>query len=84
MVYEVYLERAAERDLKRLGPREFSRVIAAISALAEDPRPLGCRKLLGSVNVWRVRVGTMRVIYEIDDTAGQVRALRVRHRREAY
>ncbi len=83
-MHEVYLERAAERDLRRLQPTEFQRVIAAIRALAENPRPPGCRKIAGSVNDWRVRVGVLRVIYEIDDGANQVRVMRVRHRREAY
>lgn len=83
-VYEVHLERSAERDLRRLQPSEFKRIIAAIGALAEDPRPTSCRKLAGSANDWRVRVGTFRVIYEIDDTARQVKVMRVRHRREAY
>ena len=83
-MYEVYLERSAERDLRRLNPRDFGRVIRAIKALANNPRPPGCLKLSGSVNDWRVRVGTFRVIYEINDGAGQVRVMRVRHRREAY
>ena len=83
-MHEVYLERAAERDLRRLQPTEFQRVIAVIRALAENPRPPGCRKIAGSVNDWRVRVGVLRVIYEIDDGANQVRVMRVRHRREAY
>ncbi len=83
-MYEVHLERAAERDLRRLNPEEFRRIMAAIRALAENPRPRGCRKIVGSQNDWRIRVGTRRVIYEIDDAAKVVRVLRVRHRREAY
>jgi len=39
----------------------------AIFALAEDQRPSGCRKLVGSVDEWRIRVGDWRVIYRIDD-----------------
>ena len=83
-MYEVYLERSAERDLRRLTPEAFHQVIAVIRALAEDPRPSGCRKLVGSASDWRVRVGSWRVIYEIDDEARVVRVMRVRHRREAY
>ena len=83
-MYEVYLERAAERDLRRLPPAEFQRVVAAIKALAQDPRPVGSRKLAGSRSDWRIRVGDRRVLYEISDEAGAVRVMRVRHRREAY
>ena len=83
-MYEVYLERAAERDLKRLPAEIFHRIIPRIQGLADNPRPLGCRKLTGSVSDWRIRVGDYRVVYEIDETENVVRIFRVRHRREAY
>jgi mRNA interferase RelE/StbE len=35
--------------------------------LANDPRPPGCRKLVGSENDWRLRAGNYRAIYEIAD-----------------
>jgi mRNA interferase RelE/StbE len=83
-VYEVYLERAAERDLRRLSEETFHRIVRSIRALAEDPRPAGCRKLTGSENDWRIRIGDYRVIYEIDEGEKVVRVFRIRHRREAY
>lgn len=83
-VYEVYLERRAEQDLKRLSARNFRRIITRIKALAENPRPTGCRKISGSVNDWRIRIGDYRVIYEVKDEEKAVRVMRVRHRREAY
>jgi len=83
-VYEVFLERAAERDLKRLSAADFQRIIPHIKALAENPRPSGCHKLAGSTNDWRIRIGDYRVIYEIDEKASAVRVMRVRHRREVY
>jgi mRNA interferase RelE/StbE len=84
-MHEIVLSAPAERDLKRLPAPIFHRVIAAIRALAQSPRPLGCRKLQGSGHDdYRIRVGDYRVLYEIDDTARLVRIMRVRHRREAY
>ena len=83
-MYEVLLERRAEKDLRRLTAEIFRRAIAAIEALAEDPRPEGCRKLTGSSNDWRIRVGDYRVLYEIEDQNQVVRIMRVRHRRESY
>lgn len=83
-MYRVLLERAAEKDLCRLSKAIHDRVIVAIQALANNPRPAGCRKLLGSKNDWRIRVGDYRVIYEIADEIRVVRVNRVRHRREVY
>ena len=83
-MYEVYLERAAENDLKRLPTATFQRIIPHIKALAENPRPSSCRKLTGSKNDWRIRVGDYRILYEIDEKAKAVKIMRVRHRREVY
>lgn len=83
-MYEVYLEGAAERDLRRLSAEAFERIVPRIRALAQDPRPPGCRKLTGSENDWRIRIGAYRVLYEIDEAEEAVRVFRVRHRREAY
>jgi mRNA interferase RelE/StbE len=83
-MYRVFLERAAEKDLARLSSEVHDRVISAIRGLASDPRPPGCRKLFGSKNDWRIRVGDYRVVYEIADEIRIVRVNRVRHRREVY
>ena len=83
-MYRVLLERAVEKDLARLSSEAHDRVIAAIQALAINPRPPGCRKLVGSKHDWRIRVGDYRVIYEIADQIRVVRVNRARHRREAY
>ena len=83
-MHKVYLERAAERDLRRLSVEDFQRVISHIRGLTENPRPTGCRKISGSERDWRIRIGDYRLIYEIDDKAMAVRVMRLRHRREAY
>ena len=54
------------------------------TTLASNPRPRGCRKLVGAGNDWRVRVRDYRIIYEIADTIRVVRIMRIRHRREVY
>jgi mRNA interferase RelE/StbE len=83
-MYRVLLERSAEKDLARLSGELHERIIPAIHALANNPRPNGCRKLAGGKNDWRIRVGDYRVIYEISDAILIVRVNRVRHRREVY
>lgn len=78
------LERTAEKDLGRLGSAIRERVITAIRALGANPRPSGCRKLAGTKQDWRIRVGDYRVVYEIADEIRIVRINRVRHRSEVY
>ena len=83
-MFEIVLERAAEKDLRRLSDQVHDRVIEGISALANDPRPVGSKKLAGSKSNWRIRVGDYRVLYESADIVRSVRVYRGRHRRDAY
>jgi len=48
------------------------------------PRPHGSKKLKGTANSWRVRVGDYRVLYDIADTVRIARVYRVRHRKDVY
>ena len=83
-MYEVLLERRAERDLKKLSQAMFYRVIPQIKDLSENPRPSGCRKITRSKNDWRIRIGDYRIIYEIDEKEKAVKVMRIKHRREVY
>ena len=83
-MYEVYIERSAERDLKRLSVENFHRMVSHIKALGKNPRPAGSRKIIGSENDWRIRVGKYRIIYEVDDNAKAVKVMKIRTRGEAY
>jgi mRNA interferase RelE/StbE len=83
-VYEVLLERSVERALKRLAQSDFTRILVTLKGLSSNPRPPGCKKLVGGERDWRVRVGDYRVLYEIDDAEKAVRILNVKHRRDAY
>ena len=53
-------------------------------ALADNPRPPGCKKLKDSEGNWRIRAGAYRILYEINDARSLVTVLRIRHRKEAY
>ena len=83
-MFEILLESAAKKDLRRLPDDVHDRVIKAIQPLAIQPRPSGAKKLTGSKSDWRIRVGDYRILYEIADTIRVVRIYRVRHRRDVY
>jgi mRNA interferase RelE/StbE len=47
-----------------------------------DPRPPGVVKLAGT-DVWRLRVGDLRIVYLIDEAANLVVVLKVARRSES-
>ena len=83
MRYSVDILRSAQRQLSRANRRDQSRIISAIQALADNPRPHGYRRLSGRP-AWRIRVGSYRVIYEIHDDQLLVLIVTIGHRKEVY
>jgi mRNA interferase RelE/StbE len=82
--HRVEITRSAHRDLDALNPRIGRRILTAIAGLAGDARPHGCRKLTGSPDSYRLRVGDYRILYVIDDADAAVTVFAVGHRRDIY
>lgn len=81
--YEVRFRRSVAKDLDAIPKRDVQRIVAAISSLADDPHPPQSKKLSGSEK-YRLRCGTYRVLYEIQDDVLVVCVVKVGHRREVY
>jgi len=82
--YTVGLKRSAQKEIRALEAGVRGRIFQAVRELTGEPRPVGCRKLVGSENRWRVRVGDYRIIYTINDAERAVEIVAVRHRSKAY
>lgn len=83
MSYEVLILRRAQKELADLSKIDYERVRDAVVGLSENPRPVGCKKLVGREG-WRIRSGNYRVIYEIDDAQKKVLVMHIGHRRDIY
>lgn len=82
--YRVNLTRSAEKSLDRLNPDLGRRILSAIQALESDSRPPQCRKLSGSRNAYRLRVGQHRILYEVSDRNRSVEVYAIEHRSRVY
>lgn len=83
-MFEIQIEKAAEKQLRRIPTPMHERIVNAILPLAENPRPPGSKKLSSSANDWRIRVGDYRVLYEIAEEIRIVKIFKVAHRRDVY
>lgn len=81
--YEVRFRKSVGKDLDPIPKRDVQRIITAIDALANDPRPPQSRKLSGSEK-YRLRCGVYRVLYEIQDDVLVVCVVKVGHRKDVY
>ena len=82
--YKIQITATAERQLKRLSKTDQRRVVNVVAGLTDNPRPRGCRKLRGYDDVYRVRVGVLRVIYALEDNHLLILVLKVGHRKAVY
>jgi mRNA interferase RelE/StbE len=81
--YELRFKNSVAKDLRALPKSDVARVLERIDALRDDPRPPGSEKLSGQER-YRVRQGSYRILYEIEDQQVVVTVVKVGHRREVY
>ena len=80
-MYSISVLNRVLKDFERL-PDDYTRLISNhIDTLKENPRPHGAKRLRGKTG-FSLRVGTYRILYEIDDTEKTVTIYRIKHRRD--
>lgn len=84
MSYEVQILPKAARQIKALSLEIRQDITLTIQSLANEPRPIGVKKLSGEKDIYRVRIGNYRVLYQIIDKVLVVVFVSVGHRREVY
>ena len=80
----IELKPSAVKSLEQLPVDLQKRIVRAVELLAGKPRPPGVLKMAGDDNLWRVRVGEFRIVYEIHDDVLLVMVLRFGHRGDVY
>lgn len=82
-MYAVAFLPSAARELSNLEPAARRRLARRMDRLAQDPRA-GAVKLRGAEDVWRVRVGDYRILYQAHDDRLLILVIRVGHRGDVY
>jgi mRNA interferase RelE/StbE len=84
MSYTILFKNSALKELRKL-PEVFSEQVARdIDGLARNPRPQGHKKLKGIDNLYRIRSGNFRIVYQIQDKVLIVLIIRIGDRKEVY
>ena len=65
--WTLLVEAAVTRFLRKLDDRNTAvRIVRQMEALQSNPFPAGCKKLEGSTNEYRIRIGDFRVLYSVE------------------
>jgi mRNA interferase RelE/StbE len=84
-VYSIKIKRKAEKELSKLPVDLIERIVTKIDSLSRNPRPEGVKKLKGgSFDYYRIRIGSYRVIYSVDDEIKVVDVRKIGHRKDVY
>ena len=82
--YAVFLKPSAAATLTGLPQKDQKLVGRRIDALATNPRPRGVEKLQGADELYRIRSGDYRIIYQIEDAVLKVLVIKIGQRGDVY
>lgn len=83
MTFRILFETRAKKEFLKLSRDTQEQLSHVLEDLAQNPRPLGAKKLTGQAG-YRVRKGAYRILYIVNDPAKEVVIYRIGHRREIY
>ena len=84
MSFRLEYKTGVKKELRKLSQIDRVTIIRKIELLSDKPKPEGSAKLKGSRNLFRIRHGDYRVIYQIHDDVLLIIIIRIGHRREIY
>ena len=83
--YRILLKSSAAKEIEGIGSRDDRRrIVKKIAGLAANPRTHGTERLAGHEDRYRIRQGSYRIVYLIDDSRREVIVFRVGHRKDVY
>ena len=83
-MYKIVILEKAEEQLSRLPRNEADRIAQKINHLKDNPQPKGSKKLIGYEKVYRIRQGSYRIIYMIENKVLTITVIKIGHRKDIY
>jgi mRNA interferase RelE/StbE len=84
VLYKIVLKKSAEKDLDKINEPHITKIINQIESLKDNPRNRKVIKLVSKENEYRLKIGSYRVLFYIDESNKLVKISRVLHRKDAY
>jgi mRNA interferase RelE/StbE len=82
--FKILIKPAAVKEIEAIPSKKVrQRLVERIRQLAENPHPPGCEKLSGQEK-YRLRQGSFRILFTIEDRELVVTVVKVGHRQDVY
>ncbi len=82
MIYKVFIEKKSLKQIKGIPEQDKERIKDALRKLENFPSNLDVKKLVGTKNKYRIRVGNYRILIELEHD--QIIVFGVLPRKRAY
>jgi mRNA interferase RelE/StbE len=85
--YQLKLHKDAAKFLRSLAARMRDRVSDKLDALADDPydiQRLDVKPMVGENGLWRLRIGSIRLIYEVQEHCLVIYVITAGNRGDVY
>ena len=82
--YSIEIKKPAQKALLSLPAPIVKQISKLIDSLRDNPLPNGCKKLSGTDNAYRVRVGDYRIVYTIIKNRLIIEIIKIGHRKDVY
>jgi mRNA interferase RelE/StbE len=84
MKYTVIIDKRAQKEIKKLSPKIRLQIADKLKLLEQNPRTYGASKLTNKDNLYRIRSGQFRIIYQIQDKKCIVLVIAIGDRKDVY
>jgi mRNA interferase RelE/StbE len=81
--YKIVFKKSVAKDLKKIPKKDVAKILTVIRSLASNPRPPQVKKLSGQER-YRLRQGSYRILYSIEDAQLVITVVKVGDRRDVY
>jgi mRNA interferase RelE/StbE len=82
--YKIEWKSSAVKELKVIPKPMLLKILSAVEFLMDNPHPAGCKKLIGTESIYRIRVGNYRIVYYVEQFRLVVQVIKVGHRKDVY
>lgn len=81
--YSLRFKKSVIKDFRKMPNKDVKRILICIDSLCDNPRMEGTIKL-SEQELYRVRLGMYRIVYEIQDLELVIVVIKVAHRSDIY
>ncbi len=81
--YKIFFKKSVEKDFLKIPKQYLVKILEKIDGLKNNPKPDGSEKRT-SYDLYRIRQGTYKIVYSIQDQELIIWVIKVGHRKEIY